>query len=206
MRICGRCGVGQPEEAFPFADKARGSRRGECRPCYRKTRIEQRMEGWVPTCYRCKGPLGDLARRMGRRLCKACDVTYDSTAVIARNSRRKTLAPCSLCGGPKERGVARTKLCAACKPWEGYAKSLRLYGLTPADYVAMLDGQGGVCAICGEPPNGQRLHIDHDHAHPDGGKASVRGLLCRTCNYVRLAVFQDDANLLRKAAAYLEAR
>lgn len=55
---------------------------------------------------------------------------------------------------------------------------LKQYGLTVEDYDTMFDTQGGVCAICGEPPvNGARLVVDHDH---ETGK--VRGLLCSPCN------------------------
>ena len=72
------------------------------------------------------------------------------------------------------------------------------YGLTPADYDWMLAGQGGGCAICGEPaPDGQSLHVDHCH---DTGR--VRGLLCFNCN-AGLGMFDHDGARLGAAAAYL---
>lgn len=52
------------------------------------------------------------------------------------------------------------------------------YGITVEDYKRMLGEQGGVCAICGEPPSPGR-HLDVDHCHTSG---AVRGLLCRSCN------------------------
>jgi len=61
------------------------------------------------------------------------------------------------------------------------------YGTTSEKYQAMLAGQGGVCAICGEPPKTKRLAVDHDHECcppiKDGccGKC-IRGLLCLQCN------------------------
>ena len=73
----------------------------------------------------------------------------------ANGAHRIRLKPCTR--GPKER-MAKGKICQACKPWASYAKSRRRFDLTPADYVAILQAQGGVCYICYEPPQGQRLH------------------------------------------------
>jgi hypothetical protein len=53
----------------------------------------------------------------------------------------------------------------------------RLYGMTVAEYEARLEAQGGVCALCHEPPRSRRLAVDHCH---DTGK--VRGLLHIECN------------------------
>jgi hypothetical protein len=71
----------------------------------------------------------------------------------------------------------------------------RRYGITAAQYDAMLAGQGGLCAACGERP---AEHVDHDHAH-----GHVRGLLCSCCNQ-GLGNVRDDVGHLRAAAAYLE--
>ena len=78
----------------------------------------------------------------------------------------------------------------------------RKYGITAADYDLMADAQGGRCAIClGHPtPNSQggaTLHVDHCHA-----TGRVRGLLCGRCNK-GLGLFQDDPDLLVRAAWYL---
>ncbi|MFK0175678.1 endonuclease VII domain-containing protein [Streptomyces xanthochromogenes] len=67
--------------------------------------------------------------------------------------------------------------------------------------------QGGLCAICGNRPKGGRqLAIDHDHTccadERSCGKC-VRGLLCGPCN-VGVGMFQDDAEIMRKAIAYLK--
>ena len=66
------------------------------------------------------------------------------------------------------------------------------------DYDAMLAAQGGVCAICGNPPKTRRLHIDHDHK-----TGKVRGLLCFQCNRFTLGKYAKPAKL-RAAADYLE--
>lgn len=60
------------------------------------------------------------------------------------------------------------------------------YGITVADYDAMLSAQNGLCAICDQPStNGKRLHVDHNH---ETGK--VRGLLCTSCNF-RLGLYEQ---------------
>lgn len=51
------------------------------------------------------------------------------------------------------------------------------YGVTHVDYQRMLQEQGGVCAICGNPPGNRKLAVDHCHE-----TLKVRGLLCHTCN------------------------
>lgn len=75
------------------------------------------------------------------------------------------------------------------------------YGLTPADLDRMHAEQGGLCAICGYPPDGKAsmaiLHVDHDH---NTGK--VRALLCQKCNK-GLGTFRDNPAILQKAAWYL---
>jgi hypothetical protein len=72
------------------------------------------------------------------------------------------------------------------------------YGLTDADYDALVEKQGGVCAICGQTDRDKPLSVDHDHI--DGG---VRGLLCFRCN-MGLGLFGDMPTRLREAAQYLE--
>lgn len=73
----------------------------------------------------------------------------------------------------------------------------RQYGLTIERYDGMLVAQGGVCAICGNPPKKRRLCVDHDHK-----TGKVRGLLCFRCNY-GLSWFRDKPELFDTAAGYL---
>ena len=72
------------------------------------------------------------------------------------------------------------------------------YGITPEDYERMSKEQGGVCKICGNPPQPGKRYLDVDHSH-DTGK--VRGLLCGACNK-RLAPL-ENARWREKAEAYL---
>lgn len=73
------------------------------------------------------------------------------------------------------------------------------YGLTPEQWDEMYKAQDGLCKICkNPPPQGKRLHVDHDHA-----TKVVRGLLCPTCN-MGVGSFLDNPERLREAAQYLE--
>jgi hypothetical protein len=61
------------------------------------------------------------------------------------------------------------------------------YGLTEASFAQLLLAQDYACGMCHEPfKEGQRIHVDHDHACCKDkcrscGKC-VRGLLCHVCN------------------------
>ena len=72
----------------------------------------------------------------------------------------------------------------------------RLYGMSPADYDALLAKQDGVCAICGKPSE-ETLCVDHCHE-----TGTVRGLLCRQCNFA-LGCFRDSQAAMMAAIAYL---
>lgn len=82
---------------------------------------------------------------------------------------------------------------------------LKMYGLDQASYAAMLEAQGGVCAICQQPERvidsrtGEPRRLSVDHCHTTG---KVRGLLCGHCNR-GIGQFADDYERAFRAAAYL---
>jgi hypothetical protein len=74
------------------------------------------------------------------------------------------------------------------------------YGITAEIYDAMFNAQGGVCAICKEPPRGDgrlRLAVDHDHK-----TLRNRGLLCTMCNHA-VERLENDPDWGTKALNYL---
>lgn len=77
------------------------------------------------------------------------------------------------------------------------AIAARKYGITVSDYHDMAAEQKGLCKLCGSPPCGRRLYIDHDHE-----LGFVRGLLCRKCN-AGLGFFNDSVQRLIAAVKYL---
>lgn len=71
------------------------------------------------------------------------------------------------------------------------------YAITVERYNEIFEEQKGVCKICGTPPNGKDLVVDHDHM-----TGKVRGLLCFSCNF-GLGEFKDDEIRLLSAVDYL---
>lgn len=75
---------------------------------------------------------------------------------------------------------------------------LNRHGVSPKQYEAMHEMQGGKCAICGHTnASGRKLAIDHCHA-----TGETRSLLCSRCN-CGLGQFMDSPELLAKAIDYL---
>lgn len=78
------------------------------------------------------------------------------------------------------------------------------YGITPEQYDAMLEQQGGRCAACGSTKTGRQgtaaAWFVVDHCHETG---KVRGLLCHPCN-VSIGQAGESAARLRVLADYLE--
>lgn len=77
------------------------------------------------------------------------------------------------------------------------------YGLTEEQYNAMLEAQGGGCALCDAKPARNRraatLNVDHDHA-----TGRIRGLLCMACN-VALGIYEKRIKDNPRIDNYLEA-
>ena len=87
--------------------------------------------------------------------------------------------------------------------------TLKKYGLSQEEWQAILDRQGGVCAICQKEPTKGRLCIDHLHIKgwkklpAECRKMWVRGVLCWFCNsyYVGRCITIEKA---RNVVKYLE--
>lgn len=82
----------------------------------------------------------------------------------------------------------------------------KTYGLSVDQVAALLEAQGGACAICGvvapmERKGGAR-HLTVDHCHTSG---EVRGILCDACNRCIVAMDHEGAReWAAKALAYLK--
>lgn len=87
--------------------------------------------------------------------------------------------------------------------------TLKKYGLTAEDWLAIAASQNGVCFVCEKEPSTGRLNVDHDHEKkwkskpPEERKKAVRGLLCYFCNlhYVGRAI---NVRKAKRVVEYLE--
>ena len=79
---------------------------------------------------------------------------------------------------------------------------IRRYGMSRQAADQQIERQGGVCALCSEPPNGAgpnaRLHVDHNHT-----TGQIRAMLCHKCNKA-IGLARENPSLLRKMANYIE--
>ncbi len=92
------------------------------------------------------------------------------------------------------------------------AERFRLYGLRRGEFDALLEAQGGRCAVCGvtNPGGKGTWSIDHEHVDgyrqlpPDAKRRLVRGLLCHSCN---VALHHGvTLTTLRNAVKYIRQR
>lgn len=101
---------------------------------------------------------------LGYKRCGACSRTLPIDAFGKNASRASGLA--SACRQCTQLASRRYKL-------------QKKYGLTLAEYDAILTAQGNGCALCGQPRLARQraLAVDHDHA-----TGRIRGILCAPCN------------------------
>lgn len=138
-------------------------------------------------------PSGNLRRR-----CKPCWRTHRNSIVepgakrIAqaayRERNRKEIAAKRRAYYAANRVVERAR--------NREAQLKHMYGITIAQYHAILNSQGGLCAIC----RGESVDffcVDHDHETNE-----IRGLLCRFCNS-SLGRFGDNEAGVMRAVEYL---
>ena len=155
---------------------------------------------------KCKGMCGKHYQRVEKY--------GDPLVVKSVREKREHEKWCSGCEEwlPKENFFSNKSaaqgLAKICKPCMKAARILSKYGITQDQFLAMLESQGGGCAICAttEPGGTGTWNIDHDHGCCSGEKTCgecVRALLCMPCN-MGIGYFGYDPDRLLQAAFYLE--
>lgn len=127
-----------------------------------------------------RGSLRETCRR-GHR--------YADTGFYQRRNGARGCKPCALDNSRRRDAV----------------RHVTQYGLTAEQFYAMLEAQGGVCAICHQPETRRHwrtgeikaLCIDHDHE-----TGIVRGLLCGSCNFA-LGYIKDRPEIAEAMVDYL---
>jgi hypothetical protein len=100
--------------------------------------------------------------------------------------------------GTRERKIAYARAWKAANPDRRRAYQLKKYGLSLADYRAILDRQDGKCAICRDDLKGDKnTHVDHCHS-----TGVVRGVLCNRCN-LAVGMLRNSSTIALAAARYL---
>jgi len=88
--------------------------------------------------------------------------------------------------------------------------TLRRYGITADEWLALLKAQGWRCPVCLKGGASTRWNTDHDHVPgwakrpPEERRRYVRGILCAYCNHRRVNSRMPAAEA-RRIAEYLEA-
>ena len=165
----------------------------------------------MKTCSKCgeTKPLDGFAKNKSKPdglqcWCKVCQKKYDRK-YYAKNREKVNKTSREAYTANPEKAKKRGQEYYEAHPekvkksaWAAHLKTK--YGLTPEDYQALLDGQGGGCAICGktESQEGRRLHVDHRKA-----PWLIRGILCCGCN-TAIGGLRHDPAVLALAIEYLQ--
>jgi hypothetical protein len=187
MKRCRDCGEEKALEEFSPAKKSRDGRTSYCRPCLRARHETYRDRARTAPSQRQRAS----AAPAGQKWCPGC-TTYQPLENFGRNrsAANGLNAYCKPCHN-KNGNESRKRLYGGSRSYHLMAR----YGITAAEYDAIEEAQGGLCALCRErPPE----HVDHDHV-----TGKIRGVLCSCCNQ-GLGNFRDSVAALRAAVTYLE--
>ena len=119
---------------------------------------------------------------------------------FCRNSRSKDglYSYCKPCNNEKTKAYYKSLTKEKKDEYNHRSNVKKKFGLSTAEYAALLEKQGGVCAICKKTDSeGKRLAVDHCHS-----TGTIRGLLCGHCN-TGLGKFFDNTQYLTDAINYL---
>jgi hypothetical protein len=211
MKRCYRCGRELEESEFYRSTRRYDGLSGECKDCNRTRKNFLRFNIKEANRFK-RSVLRGYLHDVGFKMCCTCKTILPYSDFARSVSDRKGAGyffRCRKCCQTKRREMY-------CKDPDkykeralGYRRRLkeemvgrqrtRLYNLNQKDYDAMLEKQGGVCAICGDKEIrvATRLCVDHDHA-----TGRIRGLLCVRCNH-GLGHFKDSVGRLSRAIEYL---
>lgn len=140
------------------------------------------------------------------KTCSRCKEERSLDAFWVERRRNKPKSVCKFCAADAAREWRRNNPTAERVRYSRERVAvrerhlIRKYGVSLAQYDAMLKVQDGKCAICMAPEAEQHNGVFHvDHCHATG---QVRGLLCRGCNHI-IGTVKDNPETLQRAINYL---
>jgi predicted nucleic acid-binding Zn ribbon protein len=167
-----------------------------------KKRAKYVPKGELPnTCPVCGGAVPNRQTFCTR----TCYTINREAALQTKDASMRMCAKCGTLKIPSEYPPARPgrsggNQCRDCHAEVSRANRLqKSYGITVAQYDALLAHQGGGCGICGNKRRGKRFAVDHDHK-----TGAVRGILCSMCNHKLLGGAHDSIERLLSAVRYLQ--
>lgn len=176
-KVCPECHIEKAVDEFSRNKSRPDGLQYYCKPCYAarsKATYEARRRAAG------KRVRADVVVPEGMKFCNDCHLVKPADDFRANRHLQ----------------TGRSPYCRTCHAMRDAAHHLKKnYGMTPDEFAALVEAQGGSCAICETRP---AVHVDHDHL-----TGSVRGVLCFPCN-VALGHLKDDPLLFRKASDYLE--
>jgi hypothetical protein len=205
-------GVGRPRVT---CDEHKGKQRpadyvNRCLNCGGVAPRKNGRGAWPDYCEECRDPSGRGLTALERSpyLASAAgssQVASTHTPVPTRVRAKGQTLFCLECGDTITQNENAGRVKRTCSSCSGRNPALSARGrLTTEQYNAMVEAQGGLCAICFKPEVRRKedgtlraLAVDHDHV-----TGRIRKLLCHRCN-LGLGHFDDDIMRLVSAVTYL---
>jgi|ERR1017187_820424 hypothetical protein len=225
LKVCGKCLIAKPLICFSKRKRSADGLFPHCKECDLKSGKERRAKNKarkdiaIPNakiCSKCKTKKSssEFYKNAGNKdglncCCKECELKAGSIRYGKNCTRKIIVIPksktCPKCNKEKPKTAfykndgREDGLDSICKECKSICARERLYKLTDEQFNALLESQGGGCAICKtKTPGGQGdWHVDHIH-----GTDVIRGLLHCGCN-LGLGYFKDNTVLISNAIGYL---
>lgn len=208
-KVCVECDT-------PFTVECKRARKVTCSPQCAHERKKRASRNHAARIYT------TASKSIPERSCVRCAETFqpyrdDSlycTRLCQRRARQQRLVDekpaqcCHSCGTLVAGSQPGLRVCDACRKDRRPSREAQLererqrrfrtYGITEAEYDAMLASQGGCCAICRtDTPTVKGWAIDHCHE-----SGMVRGILCARCNSA-IGLLGEDPQAIARAAEYV---
>lgn len=159
---------------------------GRCAFCQRERNAEKRGVKFDPT-------KGYAARYVARMAASKTDATTYVPVVPCKHGHSLRFVGSNNCVLCDKALRQRHRISGR------FARIKREYGLTKADYLALVEKQASSCAICSRHEHNHfSLHVDHDHF-----TGKVRGLLCSRCNQA-IGLMAESRERMQAAIEYLD--